>query len=245
MRRLATLLIIVGLPLLGSCSHMALQIDTDNTTNMMEYSDYIELRPSSRDISSTGIIFYPGGLVDPKAYVQSLRLISRLGYVVIILRSPVNLAILNSSQAVSVIKKYGARAAASSLPVPDSWVVAGHSLGGTAAAMLSVKKPDVFKGLIFIASYPASSSDLSSWSASVLSISASNDGLATPEKIDASRNLLPASTVYHVIDGGNHAQFGNYGVQKDDGIPTISPEDQWQEMSDTVAAFFFSRGWAP
>ncbi len=245
MGRLAPLLIILLLPLLGGCSYQAMPLDEDYETSLTIHSDYIELRPYSGDIAETGIVFYPGGLVDPLAYVEPLRIIARLGYVVIIVRAPANLSILHSTKAIGVIKNYTKKASSSNVAIPTSWVGAGHSLGGTSAAILTSKYPGFFKGLIFIASYPAESSDLSSWTGEVLSISASNDGLATPEKIAAARSLLPEDTEYYVIQGGSHAQFGNYGVQKDDGVPTISPESQWQEMSDKIAVFLGSQGWAP
>ena len=35
-----------------------------------------------------------------------------------------------------------------------------------------------------------------------------------------------------VIQGGNHAQFGNYGVQPGDGTATISAADQQAQAAD-------------
>jgi hypothetical protein len=35
-----------------------------------------------------------------------------------------------------------------------------------------------------------------------------------------------------VIEGGNHAQFGNYGLQPGDGTPTISAADQRMQAAD-------------
>jgi hypothetical protein len=34
------------------------------------------------------------------------------------------------------------------------------------------------------------------------------------------------SSLFRVIDGGNHAQWGDYGVQGGDGIPSISSFEQ-------------------
>ena len=48
--------------------------------------------------------------------------------------------------------------------------------------------------------------------------------------------LLPASTTWLPIQGGNHAQFGWYGPQPGDGQPTITREDQQaQVVAATVA----------
>jgi len=46
--------------------------------------------------------------------------------------------------------------------------------------------------------------------------------VATPEKIEASRTLLPENTFWIPIEGGNHAQFGWYGEQDGDQSATIS-----------------------
>ena len=45
---------------------------------------------------------------------------------------------------------------------------------------------------------------------------------------------LPADTEWITIEGGNHAQFGDYGVQDGDGEATISAEMQWGYTTDAV-----------
>ena len=40
-----------------------------------------------------------------------------------------------------------------------------------------------------------------------------------------------------VIEGGNHAQFGSYGRQKGDGIPSITPQQQRHETIDRIMDF--------
>lgn len=43
---------------------------------------------------------------------------------------------------------------------------------------------------------------------------------------------MPKQHYERVIKGGNHAQFGSYGVQQGDGVATISGDDQ---INRTVA----------
>ena len=38
-----------------------------------------------------------------------------------------------------------------------------------------------------------------------------------------------------VIEGGNHAQFGDYGAQDGDGTPTITNEEQITRTADAIA----------
>ena len=94
---------------------------------------------------------------------------------------------------------------------------------------------DPVAGVLFFASYPAS--DMSTVSVPVLSISASNDGLATPEKINASKDTLPKDTNFRDIEGGVHANFGDYGPQAGDGEPTISNDAARTEISRASLAF--------
>ncbi|UWG96942.1 alpha/beta hydrolase [Dehalobacter sp. DCM] len=39
------------------------------------------------------------------------------------------------------------------------------------------------------------------------------------------------------IKGGNHAQFGNYGLQKGDGIAQITADEQQSEAVRIIDAF--------
>jgi hypothetical protein len=67
---------------------------------------------------------------------------------------------------------------------------------------------------------------------------AANDGIATPEMIDATRDRLPAGTRWIEIEGGNHLQFGHYGHQLFDGTATISRERQQQITREALLATF-------
>jgi dienelactone hydrolase len=96
-------------------------------------------------------------------------------------------------------------------------------------------------GLLLYASYPAS--DMSTTlTAAALSISGSEDGLATPAKIDAARPDLPKGTTFIVIDGGVHAFFGDYGPQPGDGAPTISHDDARRQIAAASIAWVDNLG---
>lgn len=172
---------------------------------------------SSQNIPTTGLILYPGGRVDPRAYAPQAHIIASQGYLVIIVPMPLNLAVLGAERASSVINTY---------PNIQNWVIGGHSLGGSMAALYADRHRDQIKGLVLWASYPASSNNLADSTIKVASIYATLDGLAIQEKIDASRKLLPADTTWVQIEGGNHAQFGWYGLQSGDNPATISREEQ-------------------
>lgn len=55
--------------------------------------------------------------------------------------------------------------------------------------------------------------------------------------LEDSLNLLPEDYVLYEILGGNHAQFGWYGPQKNDGTPTISTKIQQDIITDQILDF--------
>jgi dienelactone hydrolase len=173
----------------------------------------------------TGLIFYPGGKVDYRAYAPYARAVAERGYLVIIPRMPLNLAVFDSGEAAKII---------SSFPQIKYWAVGGHSLGGSMAAHYAAQHPGQVQGVVFLASYPASSDSLAKTKLKVVSIYGSNDGLATGSKIDLSRPLLPADTRFLAIQGGNHAQFGDYGVQSGDNPATVSRAEQQKQAAEAT-----------
>ena len=50
-------------------------------------------------------------------------------------------------------------------------------------------------------------------------------------------SLVSGSLRELVIDGGNHAQFGNYGEQRGDGKSVISGQDQQNQAVEAVREF--------
>ena len=48
------------------------------------------------------------------------------------------------------------------------------------------------------------------------------------------KSNLPPDTVEYVIKGGNHSQFGSYGLQEGDNKADISAENQREQAVDAV-----------
>ncbi len=167
--------------------------------------------------SRVGYIFYPGGRVDYRAYAPACVEIASHGYDVFLVRMPLNLAVFGANQADDII---------AANPEITTWVIGGHSLGGTMAASYAYRNPDHIKGLVLLASYPVSDNDLSTSGMDVAVISASEDGLATREEIISSLDLLPPDTEWTEIQGGNHAQMGWYGSQPGDNQAMITRQAQ-------------------
>lgn len=189
--------------------------------------NWIEFAPAAGK-PTKGFIFYPGARVDPRAYAPAMQALAAKGYLAVITPMPLNFAILATDKANAVIAAH---------PEITSWTVGGHSLGGASAAIYVSQHPAAVDGLVLWAAYPPDANSLAKLSDLVVySISGTNDGLATPEKIDASRPLLPVSTTFVPIQGGNHAQFGWYGAQSGDLPATISREEQQRQVIEATAA---------
>lgn len=177
---------------------------------------YIEFTPKN-NIKDVGFIFYPGENVQEESYAAICRGIANQGYKVIIVPMPFNLAILDWDEGLEVIKHH---------PNIKKWVIGGHSLGGVMASnFVYNKKPESIKGLIFYASYP-SKVDFSKSNLKSLSIFGSKDSILNMQKLKDTKKLLPYETIYVEIQGGNHAQFGNYGFQRGDLKADITREEQ-------------------
>ena len=180
------------------------------------------------EMGETGLIFYPGGLVEPAAYAPILHKISEDGVLVIIVPMPLNLAILNPGAADAVIGNY---------PQISQWILAGHSLGGATAAIFAENNSDKLDGIAFWDSYPPNSADLSDNNISVLSIYGTTDNIPNTENFDDKRYLLPADTLFVPIEGASHAQFGDYGPQKGDVVPVISLAEQHERVVEIMLDF--------
>lgn len=175
---------------------------------------------------TVGLIFYPGGKVEHTAYAPLLRACAEWGILCALVQMPCNLAVFNVSGADGVREQF---------PDVERWYIAGHSLGGAMAASYAAGHVDELDGLVLLAAY--STQDLADSSLDVLSIYGSEDGVLDMKKYKQYRSNLPADTSEMVIDGGCHAQFGSYGPQNGDGIPTISGEEQIRQTAEAIAAF--------
>jgi len=238
--------------LLLSCTYLPESVSLAPGVSLRETRSAIALLPDAGLTHAAGFLFYPGALVDPHAYLPWLSDLSSAGIAVIVAKAPGNLAVLSIDAGLSVT---------SLVPQASSWVIGGHSLGGAMAAWSAASHPDAWAGLVLLAAYPATNKSLAGWSRPVLSLSASNDGLATPQKVADALPLLPPTqyavtglgqytppssggyAVVHQIAGGNHAQFGSYGPQDGDSEATISPAAQHTEIVSFIEEFFQKNGW--
>ncbi|TDT81872.1 alpha/beta hydrolase family protein [Arthrobacter sp. AG258] len=226
--RIAVLALAAGLAWLSPFAYQPGQAAEAGPTSdlaVTESATAITMSPEGRT-ATKGLVFYPGARVDAKAYQDILAPAVGAGYRVVILKEPLGLSLLDGSQA---------RSAMADNPDIRTWAVGGHSLGGVSASSFALANTDV-SGLVLYASYPIESLR-GRTGLSVLSVSGSQDGLSTPAKIQASRDLLPVDTEFAAVQGGVHAFFGDYGAQPGDGEPGISRQAAQQQIAAATVSF--------
>jgi len=211
-----------GLTPLGPSDEALAAMESNTNVTVQDNGDFIVFTPTA-NIPITGFIFYPGGHVDYRSYAPIAQEIASSGYQVSIIKMPLSLAVFGINKANEVVAAY---------PDMRYWVIGGHSLGGSMAASYARKNTEKVQGLALWASYPASSNDLSTTTLKGLSTHGSNDQVLKMDNFNATLPLLPPGTILEVIQGGNHAQFGNYGLQPGDGTATISAADQQKQAAD-------------
>ncbi len=182
----------------------------------------VEIRPGDGvEERKTGIIFYVGAQIDPEAYVPLLAPLAEEGYYCNIPKMACNVASLNANAADGIIEAN---------PGIGTWYLSGHSLGGFTAAGYAKKNPDKIDGLIFVAAY--ASGDLSDTDLAILSVYGDADGVLNQPRYQKALDWMPSDFEEHILAGGNHAQFGDYGEQPRDNEGKITAEEQ---RAQTVA----------
>ena len=209
----------------------SLQAWTDSEITMRHTESSIVIEPADGG-SAVGLVFIPGARVDPSAYLWKLSgIVAETGATVVITEPTLNLAFFDQRPLSTFT---------SEAPDVSQWYVGGHSLGGVRACQLAeagtdaAADPEVV-GLVLFGSYCAN--DLSDTDLRVLSLVGEHDGLSTPAKVEASAGLLPDDTVTVLLEGANHAAFGDYGPQPGDDVATASDEETRDGITEAVAGF--------
>lgn len=170
--------------------------------------------------TDTAIIFYPGAKVEAEAYLPLLNQIRQTGVTCILVHMPFHMAIFDSNAAKEVIPQF---------PEIKHWYIAGHSMGGAMASKFASEHPKEIDGLILLGAYIYGDYP----DDNTLTVYGSLNQ-SVEDHIDYTENIVE-------IEGGNHAQFGNYGPQKGDLPATISAQDQQKQTVEAIEKFIDQR----
>lgn len=178
--------------------------------------------------NKSGIVFYPGAMVDPNAYIPLMAELAQHGYVCYIEKVPCYMAILAQEQAMETIE--GEKEI-------EHWYIAGHSMGGMSATNFAKEHLDLLDGIII---YGARTyADLSKENISLLTIYGTLDTVLG-DSYNKYKDHNPANTKAYIIDGGNHAQFGDYGKQAADSQATITPQEQREQATAAALEYLLN-----
>lgn len=164
------------------------------------------------------LIFYPGANVEETAYAPLLHELADSVMDVCLVRMPLRLAFLGADNADGIISRYDYK----------HWYIGGHSLGGAVAANYAVGHD--LDGVVLLAAYPTKAAD-----EPMLLIYGSEDGVLNMDRVRKAK--LFGTVEELVIDGGNHAGFGNYGEQKGDFPAAIPSSVQQEAVVSAVTAW--------
>ena len=170
--------------------------------------------------ADTAIIFYPGAKVEAEAYLPLLDQIRQTGVTCILVHMPFHMAIFDADAAEKVMEQF---------PDIQHWYMAGHSMGGAMASKFASDHPNEVEGLILMGAYLYGDYP----EEKTLTIYGSLNQ-SVEDKIDYTENIVE-------IEGGNHAQFGNYGPQKGDLPAGISAEEQQRQTVEAIQSFLADR----
>ena len=168
--------------------------------------------------ADTALIFYPGAKVDEAAYAPLLHRLAESDMDVFLVKMPFHLAFFGANKADDVLDTYNyAR-----------WYIGGHSLGGVMAVEYAADHD--LQGVILLASYPTKAVD-----EPMLLLYGTEDGVLNMDRVEEASRFGAVETAG--IEGGNHANFGNYGEQAGDKAAAISAEEQQEETVSAIEAW--------
>ena len=176
--------------------------------------DMIILRPEVA--SGSALIFYPGAKVEYTAYLPILEKLRQNGIASVLMKMPFNMAIFSVNAADKAFDE---------LSGIDHWFIGGHSMGGAMAGSYAAGHREKVKGLVLLGAYIYG--DVPPQDALTVYGTLNAD---LEKHIDYTDNVV-------IIQGGNHAQFGDYGEQKGDPKALISREEQQDIAVQAILSF--------
>lgn len=198
---------------------------SEEAADLLRSTENVQVREVSHGLlldgpgEDTALIFYPGGKVEYTSYLPLLHRLAGSGTDCFLVHMPANLAVFGAGRAERIQESYDYA----------HWYIGGHSLGGAMAADYAAEHGADLDGLVLLAAYP-----VSQVSVPTLVLYGSEDRVLNQEKLRENMQYLPEDTIIRVIEGGNHAQFGDYGAQKGDGKASISREEQIEITAEEI-----------
>ncbi len=198
-----------------------------NSTTILvtEDSDQFIFKPI-KPIADFEIVFFQGGLTDPKAYAPLCRNLAERGFTCHLIKMSYRLPDYDYKKILTLFDF-----------TTGQYVLGGHSQGGKVAAQFAYEHPTLLKGLFLLGTSHPRDIDLSNLTLPTLKLYAEHDGLASVDEVLGNKKLLPSNTQLVSLDGGNHSQFGYLGTLLMDNGATLSLEEQQKQTVEALVLF--------
>ena len=177
------------------------------------------------------VVFFQGGLNDPKAYAPLCRKITEKGFTCHLIKMDWRLPPYDYQKVFKLIDT-----------TAGNYAIRGHSQGEKIAAQLVYENPNPFKGLFLMGTSHPRDIDLSNQNIPCIKLYADHDGLASVEEVLENKSKLPKHSKLILIAGGNHSQFGYLGQLLMDSSSEISLEEQQKQTYNHLINFISSIG---
>jgi hypothetical protein len=161
------------------------------------------------------VIFFQGGLTDPKAYAPLCKQLAENGFTTHLIKMKWRMPQHDYKKVVSLFDLQKGK-----------YVIGGHSQGGKMAAQMVYENPNLFAGLFLMGTSHPRDIDLSTQIIPCLKLNGQYDGLASTKEVMDNKSKLPKDHNFVMIEGGNHSQFGYLGTLLMDNSAEISLAEQ-------------------
>lgn len=173
------------------------------------------------------IIFFQGGLTDPKAYAPLCRKIAENGFTCHLIKMDWRMPQWNYKKIETMFNLKNGK-----------YIIGGHSQGAKIASQFVYENPDLMKGLFLLGTSHPRDFDLSNRVLSTIKLYGELDGLASVSEVMENKSKLPINSSLIEIKGGNHSQFGYLGKLLTDDNAKIGLVEQQRLTVEELTEFF-------
>lgn len=200
----------------------------DSNVSVKESSDEFTFLSKNSNYQNE-IIFFQGGLTDPKAYAPLCRKIAENGFTCHLIKMDWRMPQWDYNKIETMFDLKNGK-----------YIIGGHSQGAKMASKFVYENPGIMKGLFLLGTSHPRDFDLSDRSIPTIKLYGELDGLASVSEVMENKGKLPKNANLIEITGGNHSQFGYLGTLLTDNTAEINLAEQQRLTAEKLTKFFLT-----